>query len=419
MNTAAPLRILIVAEHASVRFGGEASIPYHYFRILRQRGMDAWLIVHDRTRAELQSLFPEEGSRILYVPDMALQKLFYRLSLLLPRRIAESTFGLANQLLTQHAQRSIAKKLLAQNTVIHQPIPVAPRFPSLLSGLGAPLVVGPLNGGMEYPKSFRHAEPIIIRAAISLGRWASDAVHWIAPGKKKAAVVLVANERTRNALPAGVSGQVIELVENGVDLSRWKVKVDEREDCTATPGKFLFIGRLVDWKALDLAIEALVKTPEATLDVIGDGPMRTAWENLSKTLQVQNRIRFHGWLSQSECAAHLKDAVGLVLPSLYECGGAVVLEAMAMSKPVIATNWGGPADYIDKSCGILIEPKDHAGMVQGFADGMQRLIHDPALQKRMGAAGRNRILQHFDWEKKIDTILQIYTKALESHAQKI
>ena len=61
------MRVMIVAENASTRFGGEAIIPYHYFRLLRARGVDAHLIVHARTRDELVSLFPDDLKHIHFV----------------------------------------------------------------------------------------------------------------------------------------------------------------------------------------------------------------------------------------------------------------------------------------------------------------------------------------------------------------
>jgi hypothetical protein len=54
----AGLRILIVAENASAKFGGEAALPLHYFRVLTQRKVPVWLVVHERTRVELQSAYP-------------------------------------------------------------------------------------------------------------------------------------------------------------------------------------------------------------------------------------------------------------------------------------------------------------------------------------------------------------------------
>ena len=128
-------------------------LPVHYFRLLRSRGIESWLVVHSRTRSELAELFPHDIDRILFVPDLWIHKFIFHLSKFLPRRVSRATLGLLNQLITQFCQRAIVRQLIVdkQIDVIHQPIPVGPRFPSLLFGLGVPVVVGPLNGGMEYP----------------------------------------------------------------------------------------------------------------------------------------------------------------------------------------------------------------------------------------------------------------------------
>jgi hypothetical protein len=65
-------RVLIVAEHASAKFGGEAVLPLHYFRVLRARGVETFLVVHERTREELETLFPNDRARIHYVRDTRL-----------------------------------------------------------------------------------------------------------------------------------------------------------------------------------------------------------------------------------------------------------------------------------------------------------------------------------------------------------
>jgi glycosyltransferase involved in cell wall biosynthesis len=97
-----------------------------------------------------------------------------------------------------------------------------------------------------------------------------------------------------------------------------------------------------------------------------------------------------------------------VLPSLFEAGGAAVLEAMAVGLPVIATNWGGPVDYVDASCGLLITPTSQAGFIQNLADAMIKLAQAPDLREQMGRNGRQRVLKYYDWEKKTDAILKIY-----------
>jgi glycosyltransferase involved in cell wall biosynthesis len=409
------MRICIVAEHASTRFGGEAILPIHYFRLLRARGIEAWLVVHARTRDELAELFPEDMGRIRFVPDLWIHRTLYSLCCRLPRRLSEATLGLLNQLITQFCQRSLIRDLVREEGVeiVHQPIPVSPRFPSALYGLGVPVVIGPLNGGMEYPPAFHQTEPWISRAAVALAKLFVDMANTLIPGKRQADVVLVANERTRLALPPGVRGKVIELVENGIDAEMWhstNLSLDSERF------RFVFLGRMVDWKRVDIVIRALAQVPMAELEIIGDGPMSEPNRALAQELGVKDRVIFAGWVPQQECPVRLQSALALVLPSIYECGGAVVLEAMAMGKPVIATRWGGPADYLDESCGILVDPDSEAGMVAGFADAMQQLIHSPGLARAMGSAGRQRALRDFDWRPKIDYILGIYRSLIPGEA---
>ena len=272
------LRVCIVAENASFRFGGEASLPLHYYSRLRARGVEAWLIVHGRTREELEALFPKDGERIHFIPDKWFHRLIWRLNAYLPRRVAEATLGTLMVLVNQCIQRQMLQALIANHhiNVVHQPIPVSPRAPSFICKLGVPVVMGPMNGGMNYPKSFRNVESWITRASVVLGRRGANLINWAIPGKRLASFVLVANQRTRLALPSCIQGQVVEIPENGVDLGLWSVRPNAAIDENHPP-RFLFMGRLVDWKRLDWAIQALANVPGAYLEVIGDGPMRAEW----------------------------------------------------------------------------------------------------------------------------------------------
>jgi glycosyltransferase involved in cell wall biosynthesis len=390
-------------------------LPMHYFSRLRARGVEAWLVVHARTRPELEALFPDDTDRLRFIEDAWFHKLLLRLSGLLSRRVATATVGLLSQLITQFLARRIVARLIRQESIdaVHQPIPVSPRFPSLMVYLGLPVIIGPMNGGMEYPPAFRQTESLPSRISILAGRKLSGFVNSILPGKKLASVLLVANRRTRLALPPRARGRVIELAENGVDLDTWS-SLHPASDIPASP-RFVFIGRLVDWKCLDIALEALCHLPKAQLEVIGDGPMRSLWEQLAVKLGVSSRVVFSGWMAQKACASRLQSAVALVLPSIYECGGAVVLEAMAAGVPVIATKWGGPTDYLDSTCGFLVEPHSREALVEGFAQAMRQIAEVPELGRSLGRNGSERVRNNFDWEKKIDSMLDIYRLAISNH----
>jgi glycosyltransferase involved in cell wall biosynthesis len=426
--TGAEPRVLIAAEHASARFGGEAALPLHYFRVLRGRGVPVWLLTHARTREEMVALFPDE-QRIHYIEDTAWHRAMWQIGRRLPDQISYFTTGFLSRLSTQLAQRRQARRLVREHgiTVVHQPMPVSPREPSMLYDLGAPVVIGPMNGGMDYPPAFRRNRGPAERALLGLGRRAASLLNRLMPGKRRAATLLVANLRTRQALPAGVCTHVVELVENGVDLRLWNAADLEVADLPASEVvTFAFMGRLVDWKAVDLLLRAFAQARTRApmrLWILGDGAERSSLEGLAAELQIagaddtaEGRVHFAGWMPQAVCAQRLRQADCLVLPSLLECGGAVVLEAMSMGKPVIATAWGGPLDYLDPSCGVLVAPGSRADMVDRFAAAMAAMAASAPLRLRMGRAGLVKIKQQFDWELKVERMMAVYRDAATRHA---
>lgn len=412
-------RVLIVAEHASAAFGGEAILPWHYFRVLRARGAEVHLVVHARTRRELQQAFPGE-SRIHYVEDTAFHRAMCRLGGWLPARLDYITTGYALRFSSQRRQRRLVKRLVAEFgiDVVHQPIPVSPREPSLIHGVGAAVVIGPMNGGMDFPPAFSHRQPFWVTWPVAAGRAASRLLNRLMPGKLRAEVLVVANARTARALPRGARGRVYELVENGVEPERWPAPAAPRSGTV----RFLFVGRLVDWKAVDLLLEAFRRIATAapvSLTVVGDGIERERLERCCRDTGLwadadagAGRVYFAGWQTQPACARFLARCDVLVLPSLMECGGAVVLEAMAAGKPVIATRWGGPSDYLDTACGVLVEPSGRDQFIAGLAAAMLDLAHSEALRADLGAAGLRKVRAQFDWERKVDRMLDIYHDAI-------
>lgn len=401
-----------------------------YYEYLRRRGIPTWLLTHERVRPEFAG--DEHADHVFYSEDRKIHQFLWRLGAHLPDRIENLTTAYLSRLLTQISQRRKIRQLVKELSidVIHQPMPVSPKEPSLLYDLDVPVVMGPLNGGMDFPPAFKSADSLFTRLLLRGSRWLSHGLNVIAPGKRKAEIILVANERTYLALPSGHSRNVEHMVENGVDLQLWQPRAPSQQAPQDHPGPahYVFMGRLVDVKRVDILLDAFAQACRQhpmSLQIIGDGPLLPALQQQAKALGIlasapgtESGVYFAGWMAQVDAAAQLSAQDCLVLPSIRECGGAVVLEAMAASLPVIAVDWGGPADYLDDSCGILIAPNSADYLVQEMARALATLARDPALRNRLGAQGRAKVEREFDWEKKIDAIQSVYARAVASYAAK-
>ncbi len=410
------MKIAIAAENASARFGGEAVLPLKYAQLLRARGHEVSLLTHERNRAGLKADAPDLAAQAIFLPDTALHRLIFRLGARMPTLLREHLFGNLLGLLTAWRMRRDLRALAAAGRVeiIHQPIPVSPAAPSLLHGMGAPVVIGPMNGGMDYPPSYRHHDTTLARGFLRLGRGVARGVNWLIPGKRRAAVLLVANARSRAALPVH-HPQVIELVENAVDFQLWTAP----EAVVKADGfRLIFMGRLIPLKAVDVTLDALARARaqrpdlDIRLDILGDGP-----ERARLAAMAGDGVRFLGFLPQAECRDYLAASHALILNSLRECGGAVVLEAMALGLPVVASDWGGPADYVTPETGYLVHPEPPEDFAERLAAAIIALARDPARAQMMGRAGAARVADHFDWQARIDRIEAIYAQALGAREQ--
>jgi glycosyltransferase involved in cell wall biosynthesis len=417
--TTSTLRPVIVAEHASARFGGEALLPLEYFRQLRRLGVDVRMVVHSRTRRELESLLPDDHDRIHYVPDTWMHRVLWAIGRHLPDRVRVFTTGWLMHAVTERYQRQIVRQLVRADraTLVHAPTPISARMPSLLYGMGVPVIIGPLSGGMRYPPAFRYLEGFWERLLNHVGPVIADALNILMPGKRRAALLLVANQRTRDALPRNATSRIAFFVETGIDTDVWTpVSV------SAASGdhelRVAYVGRLIVLKGVDLLLDAfskLIARFPARLDILGDGPERSALERQAAALQVTPYVGFHGFRPREECRRVLADAHVLVLPSLHECGGTAVLEAMALGLPTVVTAWGGPADYVDDTYGIRVPPTSRSAFVAGIADALIQLAVSREVRETMGHAAREAAVRRFSWEARAKQMLDIYHSVHASH----
>lgn len=411
-------KVLIVAPNASARFGGEAFLPLHYFRILSRRGYPVRLIAHQRNREELLALPDCDPDKMDFVADTRWHRLIWRVFAPFPERLRDLIGGGLMTWVNERYQTRMIRQLVAtgQCELIHQPIPVSPLIPTNLHRFGVPLVVGPMNGGMDYPPDYKDYESGATRIIIKTGRILALILNRLSPGKHRAAALLVANERTRRALPDPNHPRIRTLIENGIDFGRWRASVRRAPATSDRQLRLVFMGRFIAWKAIDMTLRAVAlarkRGADVTLHLLGDGEERPGLETLADELGIAGHVVFHGFQAQEQCASILAEADALVLNSLRECGGAVVLEAMAMGLPVIASAWGGPLDYLNEESGILVHPSPREDFPERLATAFVALAEDPERRQRMGEAARQIARRDFDWESKVDHMIEIYRQAM-------
>jgi rhamnosyl/mannosyltransferase len=195
----------------------------------------------------------------------------------------------------------------------------------------------------------------------------------------------------------------VRVIPFGIDPSPWD------QIAPALDGPFLFVGRLVPYKGLDVLFDALARVPEAELVIVGEGPLESRLVALAARLGIAGRVVFAGPMDQVGVAGHLTRARALVLPSVdaSETFGLVQLEAMAAGVPVIASDLPTGVREVGESgrtC-LLVPPSD----VGGLARALSSLQEDSETAGKMGADGRRRFQDHFTREMMLDRLLDWYS----------
>lgn len=185
-------------------------------------------------------------------------------------------------------------------------------------------------------------------------------------------------------------------------------------DRAARPGpvRLLFLGHLSERKGVGELLEALarpaVRARGWRLDLAGGGEV-DRFRALAERLGLSDRCRFHGWIAPEATAALLREADILALPSRAEGQAMALLEAMAHGLAIVATAVGAHGEAVaDRVEALLVPP----GEVAPLEAALLRLIEDPPLRLRLGAAARARFLAGFAIERYAERMAALYERAL-------
>lgn len=186
------------------------------------------------------------------------------------------------------------------------------------------------------------------------------------------------------------------VVRNGIDISALEaIAPEDLRGQYGWPYDVVVIGtvsRLIDYKGIDVLIDAMSELRDLRCVIVGDGPQRRALERRVHRHHLQEQVVFAGMQRSPESFTKAFDVFVLpTLTSTEHCSNAIV-EAMACAKPVIATRVGGNSELVvEGGTGLLVT----AGNTSELARAIQRLAADRELRLQMGAAGRRRIEVEF------------------------
>jgi starch synthase len=250
------------------------------------------------------------------------------------------------------------------------------------------------------------------------------------------AIIAVSHEHRRDLLACYpvIDPDRVRVIHNGIDAGEYRrdpsVDALERHGIDPSRPAVVFVGRITRQKGLAHLLDAAPAIdPGAQLVLLAGAPdtPEIAAEIAAKVARAQaergNVVWIRQMLTKPEVVQFLSHASVFVCPSVYEPLGIVNLEAMACEAPVVATATGGIPEVVDDGVtGLLVpfDPVDHASRVPrdpdrfaaDIAGRVNQLLADPARARAMGAAGRRRAVEEFDWPTVAARTLAVYEALL-------
>jgi glycosyltransferase involved in cell wall biosynthesis len=210
-------------------------------------------------------------------------------------------------------------------------------------------------------------------------------------------------------------GTPVTVVPYGVDLEQFKPAERQVRDHVVIGAA----SRLSPEKGLDDLVDAfeIVRRrfgDRTSLRIAGEGPERSKLEAQIDRLGLGDAVTLAGWLEHDQLPGFLQDLDIFTLPSTWEGFGVSAVEASAMLLPVVGTNIHGIPDAVrDGATGLLVPPSDPPAL----AAALVRLIDDPALRAKLGAAGREYVAKQYDWHQNARQMERIYESMVKIAAR--
>ncbi|MBK8040797.1 MAG: glycosyltransferase family 4 protein [Verrucomicrobiaceae bacterium] len=414
-------RVLIIAEAANPALTSAALVGWACARAIAAE-VDAHIVTEWRNRDDFLRAGLVEGKDFTAINNRRLQHLSWSLTNKLSGKgnFSWSLYAMLSNLAYPFFERKLWKQFgprlrAGEFDVVHRILPLSPTTPSWiapkLKKIGIPFMLGPLNGGVPWPKGFedlRRNE----RDFAGKFRW----LHKLSPGLRStrtcSSTILAASRTTLNELPEAVKSRSVFIPENAIDLAKFPLTPREvSKTASDAPLRLSFVGRLVALKGIDMLLEAaapLLRSGGATLDLIGDGPERGRLSQWIKKEGLGHAVRMDGWIDHAKLGDRLRESDLFVFPSIREFGGGAVLEAMALGIPPVVLDHGGPPELVPPGTGFVLPMTTREDIVSRLRDLLITAAADRRSLAEAGQRAQQHVREFFTWEAKAKQIAEVY-----------
>jgi len=412
------VKALLIMEQCNPEWVSVPLVGFNFYRVIRKR-VETTLVTHERNRSALEKV--RKGHEIVYISEGPKTRSYYRLTGHLTSRgavnwplqhaLSYPIYNEFNKKTHRLFRRRVERK---EFDVVHALTPMLPRYPVKMVNAckETPFVLGPVNGGIPFPKGFE----AVGRQEFShfnFLRLFSRLIPGYTRTYQNADRVLSGSSYTLDMIRERFylrPNRVQLFFENGIPKSFFGES--KKSKTGQGPVRLLFVGRLVPYKGADMVIDALSRLDGGMLNkirfsIVGDGPERQSLEKQSRDLGLEDVVYFAGWVDQNETARFYRESDLFCFPSVREFGGAVVLEAMASGLPCVVVDHGGIGEYVTDETGFKIAPLSRGHITEELAQKIQTLVHNKSLYETMSKKSVERA-REFEWERKGDEMVEVY-----------
>lgn len=282
-------------------------------------------------------------------------------------------------------------------------------FPPLIALLPVPFVWGPVGAGEVLPPAYRalftRGQRVreVLRIVVRRAAVFNPLVYF---AMRKAALIIASTSETKAAFPPAVQAKVVVEPQIGMDLQSCSFGLLTRGATSDGIFRILTAGRHVYWKGHIVVVRAFAQliariAAPAELIILSDGPERPKLEAEVQRLGIEDSVHFLKWLpDRRDVFRQYEGADVFAYCSFFECGGYVVLEAMAHGTPVVSIALGGPGEIVSDRNGVLVKPAGVEETIKAFADAFEFLRTNREVLEKRRERVRTDIEERHAWAMK-------------------